>query len=150
MFFFIISYFLLFVRPYESSFLGSFFVDSKTARSAMARTRRRIRRHEMSECPFLIGRGWKRPKSSGCLQHFSFCWRSGSLTLKLKVKVLFFLKMEDSREKHITCIAGFWFVWWGKWCAFVVTLRIRFSKSFQYFLRNSLNSTWYFKKGLEK
>ena len=55
--FFIISYFLFFVRPCESSFLGSFFVDLKTARSAMVRARRRIRRHEMAECPFLIGRG---------------------------------------------------------------------------------------------
>lgn len=55
--FFIISYFLFFVRPCESSFLGSFFVDLETARSAMARTRRRIRRREMSECPFLIGQG---------------------------------------------------------------------------------------------
>ena len=78
------------------------FVDLETARSAMARTRRRVRRHEMAECPFLIGRGWKRLKSSGCLQHFWFCWWSGTLTLKLKVRVLPFLKIEDGCENHIT------------------------------------------------
>ena len=101
MFFFIISYFLFFVRPCESSFLGSVFVDLETARSAMVRTRRRIRRHEMAECPFLIGWGWKRPKSSGCLRHFWFCWRSETLTLKLKVRMLIFLKIENGcKRKH--------------------------------------------------
>ena len=55
--FFIISYFLFFVRPCESSFLGSVFVDLETVRSAMACTRRRIRRREMAECLLLIGMG---------------------------------------------------------------------------------------------
>ncbi len=27
--------------------------------------------------------------------------------IKSEVKVLFFLKIEDGREKHITCITGF-------------------------------------------
>lgn len=90
------------------------FVDSETARSAMACTRRRIRRHEMAECPFLIGRGWKFSKSSECLQHFLFCWRSGSLTLKLKVRMLFFLKIEDGceRKHHFSHHPTQWKKWY--------------------------------------
>ena len=77
------------------------FVDLETARSAMVRIRRRIRRHEMAECSFLIGRGWKCLKSSGCLRHFWFCWRSETLTLKLKVRMLIFLKIENGcKRKH--------------------------------------------------
>ena len=36
---------------------SSFFADLEIVRSAMACTRRRIRRREMAECPFLIGQG---------------------------------------------------------------------------------------------
>lgn len=70
MFFFYYIMMNAFCQSLWVEFSRLIFFDLKTARSAMARTRRRIRRREMSECPFLIGWDWKRPKSSGCLQLF--------------------------------------------------------------------------------